>query len=85
MAGHVACMGVRKGAYRVLMGRPGGKRPLGRTKRRWKNNINCIFQKWGASFGKHEVATPALVQKYLHLPKPLSNHNCPGAKVPAPS
>ena len=34
--GHVARMGERKGAYRVLMGRPGGKRPLGRTKRRWR-------------------------------------------------
>ena len=29
-------MGERKGAYRVLMGRPGGKRPLGRPKRRWR-------------------------------------------------
>jgi hypothetical protein len=46
-------MGERKGAYRVWMGRPGGKRPLGRPKRRWENNINWIFNKWGATLGKH--------------------------------
>ena len=33
-AGHVACMGDRKGVYRVLVGKPGGKRPLGRPRRR---------------------------------------------------
>jgi hypothetical protein len=38
-AGHVAC--VRKGTnvYRVLVGRPEDKRPLGRPRRRWKDNI----------------------------------------------
>ena len=29
----------RRGVYRVLVGRPEGKRPLGRLKRRWENNI----------------------------------------------
>jgi hypothetical protein len=67
----VARMGDRKGAYRVLMGRAGGKRPLGRPKRR-RENINRIFKKWGASFGNHEVATHVLVQKYLHLPTALA-------------
>ena len=33
-AGHVACMGTRRGAYRVLVVRPEGKRPLGRHRRR---------------------------------------------------
>ena len=33
-AGHVACMGERKGVYRVLVGKPEGKRPLGRPSRR---------------------------------------------------
>jgi hypothetical protein len=32
-------MGDRRGAYGVLMGRPEGKRPLGRPKRRWENDI----------------------------------------------
>ena len=32
-------MGERKGVYRVLVGKPGGKRPLGRPKCRWEDNI----------------------------------------------
>jgi len=36
-AGHVACMEERSGAYRVLVGRPEGKRPLGRPRRRWED------------------------------------------------
>jgi hypothetical protein len=38
-AGLVARMGEGKGAYRVLVGRPDGKRPLGRPRRRWEDNI----------------------------------------------
>jgi len=36
-AGHVTLMGERRGVYRVLLGKLGGKSPLGRTRRRWKN------------------------------------------------
>jgi hypothetical protein len=38
-AGHVARMGEERGAYRVLVGRPEGKRPLGRPRHRWEGNI----------------------------------------------
>jgi hypothetical protein len=38
-AGHVAPIGEGRGVYRVLVGRPEGKRPLGRPKRRWEDNI----------------------------------------------
>jgi hypothetical protein len=38
-AGHAARMGEGKGVYRVLVGRPKGKRPLGRPRRRWEDNI----------------------------------------------
>ncbi|KAJ4439483.1 hypothetical protein ANN_07607, partial [Periplaneta americana] len=38
-AGHVARMGEPRNAYRVLVGRPEGKRPLGRPRRRWEDNI----------------------------------------------
>jgi hypothetical protein len=38
-AGHVARMGERRGAYRVLVGRPEGKRPVERPRRRWEDNI----------------------------------------------
>jgi hypothetical protein len=38
-AGHVARRGERRGVYRVLVGKPEGKRPLGRTRLRLENNI----------------------------------------------
>jgi hypothetical protein len=38
-AGHVARMGEGRGVYRVFVGRPEGKRPLGRPRRRWEDNI----------------------------------------------
>jgi hypothetical protein len=39
LAGHVAQMGEEKNAYRLLVGKPEGKRPLGRPRRRWVENI----------------------------------------------
>ena len=46
---HVACMGERMGADRVLVGKPDGKRPLGRPRRRWEDNIKMNLQQvvWG--------------------------------------
>jgi len=38
-AGHVARMGEERGVYRVLVGKPEGRRPLGRPRRRWMDNI----------------------------------------------
>jgi hypothetical protein len=38
-AGHVARMGEGRNVYRVLVGKPKGKRPLGRPRRRWKDGI----------------------------------------------
>jgi len=35
-AGHAACMGEKRGIYRILVGKPEGKRPLGRPRHRWK-------------------------------------------------
>ena len=46
-AGHVARMGKRRGVYRVLLGRPEGKRPLGRPRRRWEDNIKVDLQEVG--------------------------------------
>jgi len=45
-AGHVACMRERRGIYRVLVGKPEGKRPLVRPRRRWEDNIKVGFRKW---------------------------------------
>jgi len=43
-AGHVARMGQGRGLYRVLVGKPEGKRPLGRPRRRWEDNIKMDLQ-----------------------------------------
>jgi hypothetical protein len=45
-AGHVARMGERRGVYRVLVGKPEGKRSLGRLRCRWEDNIKMIIRKW---------------------------------------
>ena len=46
-AEHVARMGERRGVYRVLVGKPEGKRPLGRPRRRWEDNIKMILPEVG--------------------------------------
>jgi len=43
-AEHVACMGERRGVFRFLVGKPEGKRPLGRPRRRWEDNIKMDLQ-----------------------------------------
>jgi hypothetical protein len=40
-------MGERRGAYRVLVGKPEGKRLLGRSRRRWEDNITMDLQEVG--------------------------------------
>ena len=46
-ARHVARMGERRGVYRVLVGKPEGKRTLRRPKRRWEDNIKMDLQEVG--------------------------------------
>jgi hypothetical protein len=45
--GHVARMGENRNAYRILMGKPEGKRPLGRPRRRWEDNIKMDLRETG--------------------------------------
>jgi hypothetical protein len=40
-------MGERRGAYRALVGKPEGRRPLGRPRRRWEDNIKMDLRKVG--------------------------------------
>jgi len=49
-AGHVAFMGERRVADRVLVGKPEGKRPVGRPRHRWEDNIKMDLQEvgWGS-------------------------------------
>jgi hypothetical protein len=46
-AGHVARMGEGRGAYRILVRRPEGRRPLERPRRRWEDNIKMDLQEVG--------------------------------------
>jgi hypothetical protein len=46
-AGHVARMGEGRGIYRVLVGRPEGKRPLGRPRRRWEIKVKLDLREIG--------------------------------------
>jgi hypothetical protein len=41
-AGHVAHMGEVRGAYNILVGKPEGRRPMGRSRRSWEDNINIL-------------------------------------------
>jgi len=50
-AGHVACMGEGRAVYRVLVGKPEGKRPLGRPRRRWEDNIKMDLLEVGGFCG----------------------------------
>ena len=49
-AGHVARMGEERGVYRVLLGKPEGRRPLGRPRRRWVDNIRMDLQEVGCGY-----------------------------------
>jgi hypothetical protein len=46
-AGHVERMGEERKLYRVLVGKPEGKRPLGRPRRRWEDGIRMDLRKIG--------------------------------------
>jgi len=50
LAGHVARMGEERGVYRVLVGKLEGRRPLGRPRRRWVNNIRVDLQEVGCEY-----------------------------------
>ncbi|KAJ4440501.1 hypothetical protein ANN_08642 [Periplaneta americana] len=54
-AGHVAHMGESRNAYRVLVGRPEGKRPLGRPRRRWEDNIKMDLREVGYDVPENAV------------------------------
>ena len=45
-AGHATPMVEERGVYRVLVGKPEGRRPLGRPRRRWADNIRTDLRRW---------------------------------------
>jgi hypothetical protein len=50
-AGHVARMGEGRGVHRVSVGKPEGRRPLGRPRHRWEDNIKMNLQEVGGVVG----------------------------------
>jgi hypothetical protein len=50
-AGHVARIGEERVVHRVLVGKHEGKRPSGRHRRRWDDNINMGLQEVGGGYG----------------------------------
>ena len=72
----MACMGEGKGVYRVLVGKPEGKRPLGRPRHRWEDNIKMDLREVGGGCGDWmELAQdrdrwPALVSTVMNLRVP---------------
>ena len=55
-AGHVASMSEGRGVYRVLVGKPEGKRPLGRPRLRWEDNIMIDLREVGGGGDWMELA-----------------------------
>jgi hypothetical protein len=52
MGRECSSMGERRGAYRILVGRPDGRKSLGRPRRRWEDNIKMDLQElgWGVDW-----------------------------------
>jgi len=75
-AGHVARMGEGRGVYRVLVGKPEGRRPLGRPRRRWEDNIRmdlrevgCVCVDW-IELAQERDRRSALVSAVMNLRVP---------------
>jgi transposase len=69
-------MGEGRGVYRVLVGRPEGKRPLGRPRRRWEDNIKMVLRDIGIDeanwlqLAQGRVRWWAFVNTVMNLPVP---------------
>jgi hypothetical protein len=79
--GHVACRGKKTGACRILVGRPEGRRPLGRPRRRWEDNIKMDLQDVGwegmdwSELAQDRDRWRALVSAVMNLRVPLNAGN----------
>ena len=75
-AGHVARMGEERSVYRVLVGKPEGKRPPGRPRRRWVDNIRMDLQEVGCGYmdwiglAQHRDRWRTLVSAVMNLRVP---------------
>ena len=77
----MALVAKRRGVQRVLQGKPEGKRPLGRPRRRWEDNIEMVIQEvrgvcgdW-KEFAQHRDRWRALVSRVMNLRVPEMRGN----------
>jgi hypothetical protein len=66
-------MGVRRGVYRVLVGKPEGKKPLGRPRHRWKDNIKMDLQEVDLAQNRDRWQTLVNAVKNLRIPQNVGN------------
>jgi len=69
-------MGKRKGVYRVWVGKPEGKRPLGRPRRRWDDNIKMDLQEEGCG-GTDWIELAQVRDRWRALVKAVMNFRVP--------
>jgi hypothetical protein len=79
-AGHVGRTRERRGSYRILMGKLDGRRPLGRPRRRWEDNIKWIFERLDGGADWIDLAQDrdrwsALVNTVMNVRVPLNAGN----------
>ena len=76
--GHVASMAENKGVFRVLVGKPEEKRPLGRPRHRLEDNMRWIFRKWDvrAWTGSMWLRIEQVVGTCEHSNKPSGSIKC---------
>jgi hypothetical protein len=78
-AGHVARMGEKRNAYRLFVGKPEGRRPLGRPRRRWLDNIrtDLVEVGWGdvdwIGLAQDKDRSRAVVNSVLNFRAPLNS------------
>jgi hypothetical protein len=71
----VAGMGEKRGAYRILVGRPEGRRPLGRLRRRWEDHIKMDLQEVGWGMDWIELAQDR--EQWRVIVNTVMNHRVP--------
>jgi len=76
LAEHGALMGERRGVYRVLVGKPERKRPLGKPRHRWKNNVKEDLQDVGYR-GMNWIELAQDRDRWRALVNAVMNHRVP--------
>jgi hypothetical protein len=76
LAGCVACTGAKMNAYRIMVGKPEGKRPLGKPRRRWEVNIKMDLREngWG---GMDWIHLPWVRDQWMALMNTVMNLRVP--------